>query len=57
VNIAESLLIIRNGYPAHEMQVSSEMVGGDQELAKLELYILKAVNGQGSVVNVFGEPG
>jgi len=40
-----------------EMQVSSEMVGRDQELARLELYILKAVNGRGSVVNVFGEPG
>ncbi len=39
------------------VQVSSEMVGRDQELAKLELHILKAVNGQGSVVNVFGEPG
>ncbi len=33
------------------------MVGRDQELATLELHILKAVNGQGSVVNVFGEPG
>ena len=33
------------------MQVSSEMVGRDQELAKLEFHILKAVNGQGSVVN------
>ena len=42
---------------SREMQVSSEMVGRDQELAKLELHILKAVNGQGSVVNVFGEPG
>jgi hypothetical protein len=30
---------------------------GDQELAKLELHTLKAVNGQDSVVNVFGEPG
>ena len=40
-----------------EMQISSEMVGRDQELAKLELQILKAVNGKGSVVNVFGEPG
>jgi class 3 adenylate cyclase/tetratricopeptide (TPR) repeat protein len=40
-----------------EMQVSSEMVGRDQELAKLEFHILKAVNGRGSVVNVFGEPG
>ncbi|TFH44466.1 MAG: adenylate/guanylate cyclase domain-containing protein, partial [ANME-2 cluster archaeon] len=42
---------------SQEMQVSSEMIGRDQELAKLELHILKAVNGQGSVVNVFGEPG
>jgi len=42
---------------SQEMQVLSEMVGRDQELAKLELHILKAVNGQGSVVNVFGEPG
>jgi len=40
-----------------EMQISSEMVGRDQELAKLELHILKAVNGHGSVVNIFGEPG
>jgi len=42
---------------SQEMQVSSKMVGRDQELAKLEFHILKAVNGQGSVVNVFGEPG
>jgi len=42
---------------SQEMRVSSEMVGRDQELAKLELHVLKAVNGQGSVVNVFGEPG
>ena len=41
----------------HELQVSSEMVGREKELAKLELQILKAVNGQGSVINVFGEPG
>ena len=39
------------------IQVTSEMVGRDQELAQLEFQILKAVNGQGSVVNVFGEPG
>jgi class 3 adenylate cyclase len=42
---------------SQEMQVSSKMVGRDQELAKLELHVLKAVNGRGSVVNVFGEPG
>jgi len=40
-----------------EMKISSEMVGRDLELAKLELHILKAVNEKGSVVNVIGEPG
>ena len=40
-----------------KMLISSEMVGRDQELAKLELHILKVVNGQGSVINIFGEPG
>ena len=38
-------------------QVSSEMVGRDPELAKLELQIMKAVNGEGSVINVVGEAG
>ncbi len=42
---------------SEEMQVSSEMVGRDQELAELEFHILKAVKGRGSVINVFGEPG
>jgi class 3 adenylate cyclase len=40
-----------------DRQVSSEMVGRHSELAKLELQVLKAVNGQGSVVNVIGEAG
>ena len=52
--LSEKTLIARF---SQKMQVSSEMVGRDQELAKLELQILKAANGQGSVVNVFGEPG
>ncbi len=38
-------------------QVSSEMVGRDRELAKLELQVMKAMNGDGSVVNVIGEAG
>ena len=42
---------------SRQIRISSEMVGRDEELARLELQILKAVNGQGSVVNVFGEPG
>ena len=40
-----------------EREVYSELVGRDQELARLELQILKAVNGEGSVVNVVGEAG
>jgi class 3 adenylate cyclase/tetratricopeptide (TPR) repeat protein len=42
---------------SHKVQVFSEMVGRDQELARLESQIHKAVKGKGSVVNVFGEPG
>jgi class 3 adenylate cyclase/tetratricopeptide (TPR) repeat protein len=38
-------------------QVSSEMVGRDSELDKLELQVMKAINGEGSVVNVIGEAG
>jgi len=33
------------------------MVGRDKELDRLELQIMKAVNGEGSVVNVIGEAG
>ena len=40
-----------------EREVYSEMVGRDQDLDRLELQILKAVNGEGSVVNVVGEAG
>ena len=40
-----------------EREVYSELVGRDQELDRLELQILKAVNGEGSVVNVVGEAG
>jgi class 3 adenylate cyclase/tetratricopeptide (TPR) repeat protein len=40
-----------------EREVYSEMVGRDHELARLELRILNALNGEGSVVNVVGEAG
>ncbi|MGO9118752.1 MAG: ATP-binding protein [Desulfomonilaceae bacterium] len=40
-----------------EREVYSEMIGRDQELSRLELQVLKAVNGEGSVVNVIGEAG
>jgi len=40
-----------------ERQILSEMVGRDKELNKLELQINKAINGEGSVVNIIGEAG
>ena len=42
---------------AFDRQVSSEMVGRDRELDRLELQVMKVINGEGSVVNVVGEAG
>ena len=38
-------------------RVHSKMVGRDKDLSKLELQVMKAINGEGSVVNVIGEAG
>jgi class 3 adenylate cyclase len=40
-----------------DRHVSSEMVGRDKELDRLELQVMKVINGEGSVVNVVGEAG
>lgn len=40
-----------------DRQVSSEMVGRDKELDRLEFQVMKAIHGEGSVVNVIGEAG
>lgn len=40
-----------------ERQIYSEMVGRDRELNRLELQVMKAINGEGSVVNIIGEAG
>jgi class 3 adenylate cyclase len=40
-----------------ERIIYSEMVGRDTELNKLELQVMKAINGEGSVVNIIGEAG
>lgn len=45
------------GVVRFDRQVSSEMVGRDKELDKLEFQVMKAINGEGSVVNVIGEAG
>jgi class 3 adenylate cyclase/tetratricopeptide (TPR) repeat protein len=55
------LLSIRESM--HRMQtgtdriISSAMVGRDSELIKLELQIMKAIDGEGSIINVIGEAG
>jgi len=40
-----------------ERMIYSEMVGRDKELNRLELQVMKAINGEGSVVNIIGEAG
>jgi len=40
-----------------ERRIYSSMVGRDMELNRLELQVMKAVNGVGSVVNIIGEAG
>jgi len=40
-----------------DRQIFSEMVGREKELNLLEIQVLKAVNGEGSVVNIIGEAG
>jgi class 3 adenylate cyclase/tetratricopeptide (TPR) repeat protein len=37
--------------------ISSVMVGRDAELNRLEFQVMKAINGEGSIVNVIGEAG
>ena len=40
-----------------ERMIYSEMVGRDSALDRLELQVMKAINGEGSVVNIIGEAG
>ena len=40
-----------------ERMIYSEMVGREKELDKLEFQVMKARNGEGSVINVIGEAG
>ena len=45
------------GHVAFNRQIYSQMVGRDSELGKLERQVFKAINGEGSIVNVIGEAG
>jgi serine/threonine protein kinase/tetratricopeptide (TPR) repeat protein len=40
-----------------ERMIFSEMVGRSRELDKLKLHVLKAIDGEGSIVNIIGEAG
>ena len=40
-----------------ERSIYSEMVGREKELNRLELQVMKAINGEGSIVNIIGEAG
>jgi class 3 adenylate cyclase/tetratricopeptide (TPR) repeat protein len=40
-----------------ERMIYSDMVGRENELDKLRLHVLKAINGEGSIVNIIGEAG
>lgn len=50
----------KNGYRPRlgsERMIYSEMVGRHKELDRLELQVLKVINGEGSIVNIIGEAG
>ncbi len=40
-----------------ERMIHAPLVGREQEMDKLELHILKAINNEGSIVNIIGEAG
>ena len=52
--VRETLHRVQSGT---DRMISSAMVGKDTELNKLEFQIMKAINGEGSIVNVIGEAG
>ena len=51
------LISVKASAPGLDRQVSSAMVGRDRELNRLELQVMKVVNGEGSVVHIIGEAG
>jgi class 3 adenylate cyclase/tetratricopeptide (TPR) repeat protein len=54
LSVRETLARVQRGA---DRMISSVMVGRESELNKLELQVMKAVNGEGSIVNVIGEAG
>jgi len=54
LSVRETLHRVQSGA---DRMISSAMVGRDNELSKLETQVMKAINGEGSIVNVIGEAG
>ncbi len=50
-------LLSRKAGPARGRMISSPLVGRQKELDLLELHVLKAIDGEGSIVHVIGEAG
>jgi class 3 adenylate cyclase/tetratricopeptide (TPR) repeat protein len=57
LNVYELVDKIERPKSGLDRQILSEMVGREKELNRLEIQVLKAVNGEGSVVNIIGEAG
>ncbi len=60
ISVFELLSVTEKEYRtqlSYKRETYSEMVGRDKELAKLEIHVLKAINGEGSIVSVVGEAG
>ncbi|MFC1823206.1 adenylate/guanylate cyclase domain-containing protein [Thermodesulfobacteriota bacterium] len=57
LNVYELVDTIERPKYGLDRQILSEMVGREKELNKLEIQVLKAVNGEGSVVSIIGEAG
>jgi predicted ATPase len=57
LDVYELIDLIDEAGAGMDRQIFSKMVGRDKELDKLELQVMKAINGEGSVVNIVGEAG
>ncbi|MEN8250928.1 MAG: adenylate/guanylate cyclase domain-containing protein [Bacteroidota bacterium] len=60
INIYKALLAKEDLYRPRlgfERMIYSELVGRDREIDRLELQVMKAINGEGSIVNIIGEAG
>ena len=57
LNVYELVDTIERPKSGLDRQIISEMVGREKEFNRLEFQVRKAINGEGSVVNIIGEAG